>query len=495
MDSSTRTRYLRAKTLATDTSTKSVFKSADIVMAKVFGSQALISYKKVAEHCCGGISQIEVAPPPTYHRSVIIFTEPDDNQNSVTVQFGDGAGDIYIIDINTQDIENTIPFSNGYSGEIIISPTANTIIISSPTPVSDLSISGERVKGINAFAGLDESSGEGISGTLDISACPILADVGIVNSPDLINVFLPATAPITLTRLILDGTGCTSFQIAGRGVTPPNTVDLHDFTMLHTVSIPRGPTTSLNISGCNILATLNVSNTNITSLIAPGFTTLTNVYCIDCPFLTVINLAGSGLISSNNEPFSTVGCLALENINISSCNGISESITFEASPSVKILDAHECANLITLGLNKTSIESVIAYGCPLLESITLLSLSANLTSLDIHNCPSLMYNIDLNSCPNLVNLDISYSGITGVNTDSCTSLATFNADGCTSLALIDSSNTGINQAGADALASVLINNPVPYGGVWDLTNQSIVSSPSLTQLHNAPFSWTIGGVF
>ena len=211
----------------------------------------------------------------------------------------------------------------------------------------------------------------------------------------------------------LDVSGCTGLQSLDCNTTGITSLDVSGFTGLQTLRCYNNSSlASLNVSGCTGLQTLICYNTSITSLDVSGCTSLQILKC-NSTSLTSLNVSG---------------CTGLQTLH---CN----------NTSITSLDVSGFTGLQELDCYNTRITSLDVSGCTGLQKLN--CSNTNLTSLDVSGCTGLqeLYCSDTS----ITSLDVS--GFTGLQTLDCsdTSITSLDVSGCTGLQILDCSNTSITS--------------------------------------------------
>ena len=114
----------------------------------------------------------------------------------------------------------------------------------------------------------------------------------------------------------LDVSGCTGLQSLDCNTTGITSLDVSGFTGLQELDCYNTSITSLDVSGCTGLQKLNCSNTNLTSLDVSGCTGLQELYCSDTS-ITSLDVSGfTGLQTLNCSDTN------LTSLDISSCTDL-----------------------------------------------------------------------------------------------------------------------------------------------------------------------------
>ena len=340
--------------------------------------------------------------------------------------------------------------------------------------------------------------------TLDVSYCSALETItGMSTAITNLNV----TGCTALTSLDLTGctalstiTGldtCTSLNNLNVSATDGLGIDLSMLSGSLTQYTAQNATmTSIDLSGCAVLATLDVSGcTNLTTLNVTNCTSLTSIIGLDT-LVALENLVatGSGLTNIDASLLTNLSTIDVDNMsNLKSLNISNTKVT--------ILDVSTLTELSALEAKK----------CTALTSLTLTD-SNTFTDLDISDCTNIT-EIDVSTCRALVNLNVSGTAIIAleanqslymetVDASDCTSLEALVMDqtsnnnlisvdvsGCTSMMCLQISNSNslqeLNLAGLTSLSAAYIDNCTAITSI-DISNtrMSDISSLNIPSLTN-----------
>ena len=241
-----------------------------------------------------------------------------------------------------------------------------------------------------------------------------------------------------------------SFGVTSTSVT---TIDLTGST------IGDGGVMAFSISGCgSSLETLNVSNTNLTTLPTETMSALKTFNAENCSGLNSIDLAtmpnienldisgctGITTIDVSNSTalknFDASGCTALGDFDISSStelvslNVSGTAITYlDASYNqvLESIDMSDCTQLTVFAMASgepyDQLTSVNASGCTVMTDFQIDACSS-LTTLDLSGLTSLR-SLYLNNCTGLTTLDVSNTAMNSLDVETCTSIASINITG------------------------------------------------------------------
>ena len=183
--------------------------------------------------------------------------------------------------------------------------------------------------------------------------------------------------------------------------------------------------TSLDVSGCTSLITLECCENQLTSLNLSGCTALTELSCFSnqltsldvssCTALTELSCFGNQLTSLN-----VAGCTALTELECS-------------SNQLTSLDVSGCTSLTTLDCSINQLTSLDLSGCTALTELN--CLRNQLTSLNLSGCTALttlscwdnqLTSLDVSGCTSLTMLDCQLNQLTSLDVSGCTSLTMLN---------------------------------------------------------------------
>ncbi len=223
----------------------------------------------------------------------------------------------------------------------------------------------------------------------------------------------------------LDVSGCTSLITLECCENQLTSLNLSGCTALTELSCFSNQLTSLNVSGCTALTSLSCFSNQLTSLDVSGCTSLTTLYCGQNQ-LTSLNVSGctslTSLSCSNNQ---------LTSLNVSGCTALT---TLDCSSNqLTSLNVSGCTALTTLDCSSNQLTSLNVSGC---TALTKLECYINqLTSLDVSGCTSLTSL----SCSNNQLTSLNVSGCTALTTLECyiNQLTSLDVSGCTSLTMLD----------------------------------------------------------
>ena len=264
----------------------------------------------------------------------------------------------------------------------------------------------------------------------------------------------------------LDVSGCTSLESLQCQNNQLTSLKLSGCTSLNWLNCTYNQLTSLNVSGCTSLETLSCYNNQLTSLDASGCTSLNWLACYRNQ-LTSLDVSGCtslvDLLCQDNQ---------LTSLNVSGCTS---------------LECLSCGGNQLTSLNASGCTSLNYLNCPYNQ----------LTSLDVSGCTSLeqlycddnqLTSLDVSDCTSLVHLQCNYNQLTSLNVSGCTSLETLScpnnqltsldASGCTSLKSLHCGGnqlTSLDVSGCTSLGYLDCNNN-------QLTSLDVSSCTSLVTL-------------
>ena len=212
--------------------------------------------------------------------------------------------------------------------------------------------------------------------TLDVSDCP-----GVQN------MIILAIVP-QLTSV--DVSGCTNLQSLYTNGGNLTTLDVSGCTSLQTLQCLDHPLTTLDVSGC-----INLQNLIITDEGTTGTTVMCNLTSLDlsdCSALQTLDCVNNQLTSldlSNCPALYELFCDGnrLTTLDVSGCPALYK--LFCDGNRLTSLDLSSCPDLYTLSCEGNQLTSLDLSDCSALQ--TLYSSNNQLTSLDLSSCPDLDY--------------------------------------------------------------------------------------------------------
>ena len=207
--------------------------------------------------------------------------------------------------------------------------------------------------------------------------------------------------------------------------------EIQYFTSLTTLDCSNNQLTSLDMSGCTSLQTLNCDHCNsMGSLNVSGCTSLTTLNCNQCNSMTFLNVSGcTSLMTLNCK-----NCLSPLSLNASGCTSLAKfdyRIYKEDDTRFTYLNMSGCTNLRYLDCRGGHLLTYLnVSGCTNLEELNC-KYNDNLTFLDASKCVSLkilecgslkLSSLNVSECTKLGNLDCRSNQLTSLNVDGCTNL-------------------------------------------------------------------------
>ena len=257
---------------------------------------------------------------------------------------------------------------------------------------------------LTGFSNLKDLTLEGISiSDIDTTDCDKLESISVVSCENITDM------------AILDKAYLTSIDLRCPNLTEINLSGCTGLT--GSMRLPGSPVRMFNVSGCTGLdalelyydqglTSLDISNTNLTTLDISTH-----------PDLSSLNLTGATKLTEINAN----GCLALFNPDLS---GLTE---------IQTLDFRQCSAILSLDtFGLTKLENLYIDGC---SNMTDLNISGctMITSLSFDGCGSLS-TFNANDCTGLTSLDISGRAILEtLNINGCTGIKNLNLAGCSRL--------------------------------------------------------------
>lgn len=240
--------------------------------------------------------------------------------------------------------------------------------------------------------------------------------------------------------------------------------EIQYFTSLTTLDCSNNQLTSLDMSGCTSLQTLNCDHCNsMGSLNVSGCTSLTTLNCNQCNSMTFLNVSGcTSLMTLNCK-----NCLSPLSLNASGCTSLAKfdyRIYKEDDTRFTYLNMSGCTNLRYLDCRGGHLLTYLnVSGCTNLEELNC-KYNDNLTFLDASKCVSLkilecgslkLSSLNVSECTKLWKLDCSNNQLTSLNVSECTKLGnldcrsnqltSLNVDGCTNLDILDCGNNQLTS--------------------------------------------------
>ena len=211
------------------------------------------------------------------------------------------------------------------------------------------------------------------------------------------------------------------------------------------------------------LTTLDCSNNQLTSLDMSGCTSLQTLNCNQCNSMTFLNVSGcTSLMTLNCK-----NCLSPLSLNASGCTSLAKfdyRIYKEDDTRFTYLNMSGCTNLRYLDCRGGHLLTYLnVSGCTNLEELNC-KYNDNLTFLDASKCVSLkilecgslkLSSLNVSECTKLWKLDCSNNQLTSLNVSECTKLGnldcrsnqltSLNVDGCTNLDILDCGNNQLTS--------------------------------------------------
>ena len=193
--------------------------------------------------------------------------------------------------------------------------------------------------------------------------------------------------------------------------------------------------TTLALSGCNNLQTVNVAGSKLTTLDLSGKTKLKTLSCNPCTNLATLNVSNCSQLTALSVPgmYGT----PLANLNLSGCSGL-KTIDCHGNASLTNLNTTGCTAVTSLDCSDCAISAITIY--PALK--TLNCSNNRLTTLNVSECTALQnlncshnqLTIDANAFLEntaLVTLDCSYNTKwASANIESLPELTSLNCNSC-----------------------------------------------------------------
>ncbi|GET52734.1 leucine-rich repeat domain-containing protein [Rhizophagus irregularis DAOM 181602=DAOM 197198] len=190
--------------------------------------------------------------------------------------------------------------------------------------------------------------------------------------------------------------------------------------------------TSLSVSGCPKLITLNCLSNGLTSLELSGCYRLNNIDLSKFTKLQSLYLRGY-------QNLTTLDCSSTEkliSLKISDCVQLIKITNLPKSSKLQSLFVIDCPKLTTLDYSTNALTSLEISGCTKLKDIISLSKAPKLTSLSIIDCPNIT-KLDCSSNERLTELEVS--DLTKLNCSN-TSIKILSVNLCPNLETLDCSN-------------------------------------------------------
>ncbi|CUQ82066.1 Internalin-J precursor [Alistipes finegoldii] len=265
--------------------------------------------------------------------------------------------------------------------------------------------------------------------------------------------------------------------------------EIQYFTSLTTLDCSNNQLTSLDMSGCTNLQTLNCNHCNsMRSLNVSGCTSLQTLNCDHCNSMGSLNVSGCTSLQTldcswNSLTFLNVsGCTSLMTLNCKNClsplslnaSGCTSLAKFdyrrykEDDTQFTYLNMSGCTNLRYLDFGGGHpLTYLNVSGCTNLEELNC-KYNDNLTFLDASKCVSLkilecgsfkLSSLNVSECTNLITLDCSNNQLTSLNVSECPKLWRLNCSSnqLTSLNVSECPTLGILNCYSNQLTSLNVS--------------------------------------
>ena len=295
--------------------------------------------------------------------------------------------------------------------------------------------------------------------------------------------------------------------------------EIQYFTSLTTLDCSNNQLTSLDMSGCTNLQTLNCNHCNsMRSLNVSGCTSLQTLNCDHCNSMGSLNVSGCTSLQTldcswNSLTFLNVsGCTSLMTLNCKNClsplslnaSGCTSLAKFdyrrykEDDTQFTYLNMSGCTNLRYLDFGGGHpLTYLNVSGCTNLEELNC-KYNDNLTFLDASKCVSLkilecgsfkLSSLNVSECTNLITLDCSNNQLTSLNVSECPKLWRLNCSSnqLTSLNVSECPTLGILNCYSNQLTSLNVSECTKLEELDcrsnQLTSLNVRRCPNLTYLY------------
>lgn len=209
--------------------------------------------------------------------------------------------------------------------------------------------------------------------SFNLSGCKSLKSLSLIdeyNTWGLTSVDLEALTELTslkisgfyhLNSLKLNKNTLSSLYFSGDSL---SSIDLSDYTALKSAEIYGKNFTSIDVSGCSALTTLNCKQcTALTNLNLSGCSALKTLTCNGCSKLTNLDLSDCSALRT----LWCYSCSKLTNLNLSGCSEIKNIRSY--STKLSLLNLSDCVALENLECNNCELTELDVTYCPLLTTL------------------------------------------------------------------------------------------------------------------------------
>ncbi|MBE6751564.1 MAG: hypothetical protein E7556_03445 [Ruminococcaceae bacterium] len=390
-------------------------------------------------------------------------------------------------------------------------------------------------------------SGCAVLATLDVSGCTNLTTLNVTNCTSLTSIIGLDTL-VALENLVATGSGLTNIDASL--LTNLSTIDVDNMSNLESLNISNTKVTILDVSTltelsaleakkCTALTSLTLTDSNtFTDLDISDCTNITEIDVSTCTSLVNLNVSGTAIIAleanqslymetvdasdcalleglvmdqtSNNNLISVdvSGCTSMMCLQISNSNSLQE-LNLAGLTSLTAAYIDNCTAITSIDISNTRMSDISSLNIPSLTNFKTLKasdaalsdselagmLKDTLEVIDISDNSSVT-TIDLSGFENLKTLDVSNSGITGLDTSYCLNLETVDAGDCTQLDyFIMSTGTGseyngltsVNISGCTSMTMIHLSDApnleeFNLSGLANLTEVYVQNCPKITSL-------------
>lgn len=327
--------------------------------------------------------------------------------------------------------------------------------------------------------------------TLDVSGCANLNRLRLCDTIETLNI---AGCKKITNLLINDYTDLVRLDCSNSGLT--------SLFLGYSMKLEE-----VRASGCTSLRGIGISNSTqevdhpLTTLIADGCTSLTEIAASHSPSLTTLEISDCPSLAILDVSKGGIASLDLtENASL-------QTLDVSGTTSLSAIDFGNTTDsqIVTINAANSEVETIFVKGC---QKLTSLALSEKIRFLDVSECASLSQ-LELNGCSNLMELNVngctsletllpnscvnmerlycSDSGIKSLNLVYNSKLEMLDADNCINMTSITIHDDSFSDVAHDAFVSISIEGCTNLGSVTigkcpNLSSIGIGTCPNLTYL-------------